>query len=419
MDTRRPNAWQVGGLDAAALGDLAGAKALWHAGKWCPGHAVDKHGSTALMYAAGGDHLEVVRWLLCDGDPVEAEAVQEPELQPEPVDVNAANKEGRTALMWACKMAAASTAAYLLALPAVDPTATMKSGSDAFAWAVFGGSVPIMELVAAQPAVNISATNHAGCSAIMWASSAGRVDVLRRLLAYGLEFGQINAHGQGCVNKAAWFGHAAAVHWLLCCDDGPALGAQLALVDKENGLTVGELTHCAGHFAVGCWLGVLAAAVAQAEAGVGVAAGARVLVGTALPAALLEGRDPAAVEGQEQAQDGWLPWREEMLLRVAFELEQGWEQAGEADAAAASGASAAAAARAAALEPLTPRARQWRKATLLAARAICSAAAETTEAAAAAAALGVQLRTPVAQALYIAHPDLAGQAMAALQLLPA
>ena len=42
-----------------------------------------------------------------------------------------------------------------------------------------------------------------GCSAIMWASSAGRVDVLRWLLVHGLEFGKINAHGQGCVNKAA------------------------------------------------------------------------------------------------------------------------------------------------------------------------------------------------------------------------
>ena len=117
MDTRRPNAWRVCGLDAAARGELAQCVRLAESGAWSAAHAVDKHGSTALMWAAGtpppppsaclclsgcagacssssgcfctgGNHLEVVQWLL-------SAAVQPP------LDPNVGNKEGRTALMCA------------------------------------------------------------------------------------------------------------------------------------------------------------------------------------------------------------------------------------------------------------------------------------------------------------------------------
>ena len=54
-----------GGVSACAAGDLAAARALATAG-WQAAHAVDKHGNTALMWAAGSGRLEVVRWLLED-----------------------------------------------------------------------------------------------------------------------------------------------------------------------------------------------------------------------------------------------------------------------------------------------------------------------------------------------------------------
>ena len=53
----------AGGLSACEAGDLAAARALAAAG-WQAAHAVDKHGNTALMWAAGSGRLEVVRWLL-------------------------------------------------------------------------------------------------------------------------------------------------------------------------------------------------------------------------------------------------------------------------------------------------------------------------------------------------------------------
>ena len=241
-----------------------------------------------------------------------------------------------------------------------------------------------------------------------------RVEVLRWLAVHGLPFEAINAHGQGCLNKAAWFGHAKAVHWLLCAEDGPKLGEQLTLADHENGLTVAELTHCAGHFALGCWLDVLAAG------------GLSCCAGTPLPPAVL-GSDS---DKQEEEEEEWLPWREERLLRIAFCLhtqrehtqkeEQGGADKGcstrysiAADVAAAA-AAAAAAAGADLYCPLTPAARRWRKSLLLAAGAGAgtdSAAASTEQPSARrehilanvlAAADGIRipaLRTPVARAL--------------------
>ena len=153
---------------------LCHCRTLLHTEQWSPHFAVDKHGSTALMWAAGNDQLHIVQWLLGD-DASSSTGVQA--LDP-PLDPNVGNKEGRTALMWACKAAARRTVAYLLSLPAVDPTSRMKSGSCAFDWAVFGGAIPVMEMVAADPRVNIAAKNLAGCSAIMWASSAGYVPAL-------------------------------------------------------------------------------------------------------------------------------------------------------------------------------------------------------------------------------------------------
>ena len=67
-------------------------------GRWLPLHAVDKHGSTPLMWASGGGHVEVVRWLL----------------EEQGLRVDATNRIGRTALHWACKTGRCGAARYLL-----------------------------------------------------------------------------------------------------------------------------------------------------------------------------------------------------------------------------------------------------------------------------------------------------------------
>ena len=116
----------IGGIGACAVGDLAKARSLAADEGWLPAHAADKHGSTALMWASGGGHLPVVRWL-CE------------EIG---VAVDAANKDRRTALQWACKTGQCEVAAYLLNVAGADPTLRMKDGSSAFDWAVLSGVSP-------------------------------------------------------------------------------------------------------------------------------------------------------------------------------------------------------------------------------------------------------------------------------------
>eukprot|EP01043_Picozoa_sp_COSAG02_P016378 COSAG02_NODE_718_length_18064_cov_5.507932_7_plen_152_part_00 len=138
------------------------------------------------------------------------------------------------------------------------------------------------------------------------------VEVLRWLAVHGLDFDGINDHGQGCISKAAWFGHGTAVHWLVCAEDGPKLGHHLALTEHENGLTVEQLTHCAGHFALACWLGVLTAVARQPQLPVDTNAQESTVrqccVGMKLPEAISE--NPS----HELATLEWLPWREEQLV---------------------------------------------------------------------------------------------------------
>ena len=136
----------VGGIGACAVGNLAEARTIAEAG-WLPAYAADKHGSTALMWAAGGGHLPVVRWLL--------EEVG--------VAVDATNKVDRTALQWACKTGQLEVVRYLLDAAGADPTARMKDDSTAFDWAVLSGHLPTMELLAEHPRVDIHSLNKFGC----------------------------------------------------------------------------------------------------------------------------------------------------------------------------------------------------------------------------------------------------------------
>ena len=108
----------VGGLSACAAGDLDAARRLASEG-WAAAHAVDKHGNTALQWAAGGGHLAAMRWLLGE----------------ERADVDASNKDGRTALMWACKSGRAHAVSLLLDEAHADASLRMKDDSTAFDWA--------------------------------------------------------------------------------------------------------------------------------------------------------------------------------------------------------------------------------------------------------------------------------------------
>ena len=234
-DARVPTAElrDLGGLSACAAGDMSQLRALIAAG-WPAPHAVDKFGSTALMWAASYGRVEVARLLIEEAR----------------VAVDARNKAGRTALMFACKYASQVSACYefvryLLQEARADVTVRMKDDSAAFDWAVFGGHRPTMELLAAHPDVDINGMNRFGCAAVQWAAAAGNVDTLRWLHTHGLGLGHVNGASHGAVAKAAWKGHLPALEWLLLDPSGPCLRWQCALRDPD-GRSVAELAAMNG-----------------------------------------------------------------------------------------------------------------------------------------------------------------------------
>ena len=252
-DARVPTAElrDLGGLSACAAGDMPQLRALIAAG-WPAPHAVDKFGSTALMWAASYGKVEVARLLI-----EEARCA-----------VDARNKAGRTALMFACKYASQVSACYefvryLLHEARADVTVRMKDDSGAFDWAVFGGHRPTMELIAAHPDVDINGMNRFGCAAVQWAAAAGNVDTLRWLHNRGLELGHVNGACHGAVAKAAWKGHLPALEWLLLDPSGPCLRWQCALRDPE-GRSVAELAAMNGMHEAAT---LLAPLVVEAERG--------------------------------------------------------------------------------------------------------------------------------------------------------
>ena len=199
----------IGGMSACACGDLGAARRL-RGGGWDPQAAVDKHGNTPLMWAAGAGHLEVVQWL------VEEERVQ----------VLESNKQGRTALMWAAKNGQQRVCEWLLQEapePRVSVDAQMKDGSRAWDWAVYGGHLPTLALLAAHPGVDKHGRNNFGCGAAFWAAAAGNVTTCQWLYELGIDFALVNDAGHTSVHKAAWKGHHECLKWMICDDKGPKL----------------------------------------------------------------------------------------------------------------------------------------------------------------------------------------------------
>lgn len=151
----------VGGISACAQGDLVKIVQLARGG-WDAASAVDKHGNTPLMWAAGAGHLPVVQWLVTEQN----------------VDVEESNKQGRTALMWAAKNGQVGVVDWLLSEappPRADAAAQMKDGSRAFDWAIYGGHLPTLRYLASRDDVDIHALNNYGCGAAFWAAASGKV----------------------------------------------------------------------------------------------------------------------------------------------------------------------------------------------------------------------------------------------------
>jgi ankyrin repeat protein len=150
--------------NGAERGDWAKVAALVKSG--ADVNAAQPDGSTALLWAAYNDHLETARLLLQAG-----------------ADVKAENHYGVTALSMACKNGNGALVQALLSAGA-DANTTLRGGETALMTAARTGRVePVKALLAA--GAHVDATDRKGQTALMWAADEGHADVLQLLIASG------------------------------------------------------------------------------------------------------------------------------------------------------------------------------------------------------------------------------------------
>ena len=154
-------------IDAVKNGDRAALKALLQ--KKADVNVADTDGSTALLWASYRDDLEAADLLLRAG-----------------AKVNAANDLNVTPLWPACQNGSAAMVRRLLDKGA-DPNTTLLSGETPLMVAARSGHPDVVELLVAKGA-NLNARGPRGQTALMWAVAQKHPDVIRVLLAHHADY---------------------------------------------------------------------------------------------------------------------------------------------------------------------------------------------------------------------------------------
>lgn len=239
----RVKALPLPGLEAARRGDVDRLRAIVSDG-WDPGakSAVDRHGSNALLWAAGGGHLECVKFLVetCEMNPQTA------------VQSGRRSYAGRNALHWAARNGHLSVVEYLLSR-GVDVDGKTEDGSTAFAWACWQGHLNVMRYLVEVGRCDYLYRNEYGCNVACWcAMGSGGVECMEYLASLGVEFDLINANGHSTLHKAAQRGNRDVCAWLL---ENESLRVVSALARADNeGYDPAGLARVEGFRDVADWL---------------------------------------------------------------------------------------------------------------------------------------------------------------------
>ena len=165
--------------------------------------ARDRHGSGALLWAAGGGHLDVCRWLI-ESVGMEASASK--------------RKDGRTGLHWAARNGHLAVCRYLLGQGA-DPHALTYDGDSCFMLAVWQGHIEVCRWLVEECFVDPHTVNRWGCNAIFKAcrmdGSNSSLDVLKYVHGLGVTCDLINTNGHSPLHKAAIYGREDVCDYLL------------------------------------------------------------------------------------------------------------------------------------------------------------------------------------------------------------
>ena len=248
------------GLEAARAGELQELRTLV-AGGWDCHRAADKHGSNALMWAAGNGHLEVCKYL-CGACGLPAVLLGGP-----------THKRRRNALHWAARNGHLNVVKWLVLEEAVPVDIGTSDGTTAFMYAVWQGHQSVVKWLArpasptrattsdeggaarceeAEPGggCEVGARNDFGCNAIQWCVQTGDVPMCELLVALGLDITISNKNGHSALHKAAVKGQRQACEWLIGLG-GLAL-AQMA--PDRDGNTPADIARLEGHAGLAAWL---------------------------------------------------------------------------------------------------------------------------------------------------------------------
>eukprot|EP01047_Picozoa_sp_COSAG01_P024298 COSAG01_NODE_1498_length_10117_cov_19.035536_5_plen_154_part_00 len=150
--------------------------------------AVDRHGLSALQWAAGGGHLAAVEVLLqCMDSCADTTSANGVVI----TDVDRPSKDGRTALMWACRNGHIDVAQRLVTAGA-DPERRSKKGVGCLHWAVWGRCQEMAAWLLAPPlSLDLQAESCAGCNCAVWAAASGGLEIAQWLHQRGADFAKL------------------------------------------------------------------------------------------------------------------------------------------------------------------------------------------------------------------------------------
>lgn len=196
-----------------------------------PSTFFDNRGATPLMWAAGGGHLDVARYLIevCNCDPTQPQKGKR-------------SFEGRTALHWAARNGHLEVVQYILGLATTAGSihtdsskisllhklleAKTQDGTTAFGWACWQRHISIMECLF-QHGCNIHGLNSFGCSPVLWCSQGTNekgLPALQWLRDKGCCMTLVNHNGHGVLHKAAQRGQMDVAKWLIKEECGNLFG---------------------------------------------------------------------------------------------------------------------------------------------------------------------------------------------------
>ena len=236
------------GLEMARAGDLEALRSLVIGG-WDYHRAADKHGSNALMWAAGNGHLEVCKFLCENGLPAVLMA-------------GPTHKRRRNALHWAARNGHLEVVKWLILEQGVPVDIGTSDGTTPFMYAVWQGHRHVVEWLA-KPKCDgltekseygggcaIGLQNHFGCNAIQWSVQTGDIDMCELLVQLGLDIKLSNRNGHSALHKASVKGQRRVCEWLL---HNGGLGLEQMLPDKD-GNTPADIARLEGYITLGTYL---------------------------------------------------------------------------------------------------------------------------------------------------------------------